>query len=87
MVNKHQPSEEADSRGPHKEMPPYYAQRNGSSTDSWDPSEGPLYFLEKMFPPLSASTHRKCFLITHKKMNTPPASWDPPWWEANLWAY
>jgi len=25
-------------------------------------------------------------LITHKKMNTPPASWDPPWWEADWWA-
>ena len=22
-----------------------------------------------------------------QKMNTPPASWDPPWWEADLWAY
>ena len=20
-------------------------------------------------------------------MNTPPASWDPPWWEVDLWAY
>ena len=32
MVNKQQPSEDADSRGPHKEMPPYYAENNDSST-------------------------------------------------------
>ena len=42
--------------------------------DSWDPPEGSLYFMKKMFPPLSTRTHRKCLLITHKKMNTPPAS-------------
>ena len=39
--------------------------------DSWDPLEGPLYFAKKTFPTLSARTHRKCLLITHKKMNTP----------------
>ena len=55
--------------------------------DSWDPSEGSLYFAKKTFPPLSARTHRKCLLIMHKKMNTPTASWDSPWWEADLWAY
>ena len=27
MVNKQQPSEEADSRGPHRKMPPYYTQK------------------------------------------------------------
>jgi len=32
MVNKEQPSEEADSRGPHRKMPPYYTQNNDSST-------------------------------------------------------
>ena len=53
--------------------------------DCWDPPDGPAYFAKKMFPALSARTHRKCLLITHKKMNTPPASWDPPWWEADLW--
>ena len=26
-------------------------------------------------------------LFNAQKMNTPPASWDPPWWEADLWAY
>ena len=31
-LNKQQPSEEADSRGPHRKMPPYYAQNNDSST-------------------------------------------------------
>ena len=35
----------------------------------------------------STAAARKCLLITHKKMNTPPASWDQPWWEADLWAY
>ena len=35
----------------------------------------------------STAAARKCLLITHKKMNTPPASWDPPWCEADLWAY
>ena len=23
----------------------------------------------------------------HKKMKTPPASWNPAYWEADLWAY
>ena len=55
--------------------------------DCWDPPDGPTYFAKKTSPPLKAQTHRKCLLITHKKMNTPPASWDPPWWEADLWAY
>ena len=32
MVNKQQPSEEANSRGPHRKMPPYYTQNNDSST-------------------------------------------------------
>ena len=32
MVNKQQPSEEANSRGPHRKMPPYYVQNNDSST-------------------------------------------------------
>ena len=39
--------------------------------DSWDPPEGSLYFAKKMFPPLSARTHRKCLLITHKKRILP----------------
>ena len=29
-------------------------------------------------PPVISSYARKCLLITHKKMNTPPVSWDPP---------
>ena len=28
-------------------------------------------------PPVISSYARKCLLITHKKMNTPPVSWDP----------
>ena len=32
-------------------------------------------------------THGIASLLRTKKMNTPPASWDPPWWEADLWAY
>ena len=35
--------------------------------DSGDPPDGPPYFAKKTFPPLSARTHRKCLLITHKK--------------------
>ena len=54
--------------------------------DFWDQPDEPPYFTKKTLPPLSAQTHRKCLLITHKKMNTPPASWDPPWLEADLWA-
>ena len=87
---------EADSwvHGSRKEVPPYYAENNYSSTrqqgptgratsilrkksfprDCWDPPDGPPYFAKKTFPPLSARTHRKCLLITHKKMNTPLAS-------------
>ena len=55
--------------------------------DKGDPLEGLPYFAKKTFPPLSARTHQKCLLITHTKMNTPRASWDPPCWEADLWAY
>ena len=55
--------------------------------DCWDPLDDPPYFVKKTFPPLTARTHYKCLLIMHRKMNTPPASWDPPWWEADLWAY
>ena len=41
--------------------------------DSWDPPEGSLYFAKKMSPPpLSARTHRKCLLITHKKNEYSP---------------
>ena len=40
--------------------------------DSWDPPEGSLYFAKKTFPPLSARTHRKCLLITHKKNEYSP---------------
>ena len=64
-----------------------YITKKTFGPDCWDPPDGPPYFTKKMFPLLSAWTHRKCLLITHKKMNTPPASWDPPWWEADLWAY
>ena len=43
--------------------------------DSWDPPEGPLYFLKKMSrpptvssdPPAISSHTSKCLLITHKK--------------------
>ena len=58
--------------------------------DIWDPPEGSLYFAKKTCPPLTGRTHqlsshaRKCLLITHKKMNTPPASWNPASWEADL---
>ena len=60
--------------------------------DIWDPLEGPLYFAKNV-PPLTCRTHqlsshaRKCLLIKHKKMNTPPASWNAAYWEADLWAY
>ena len=74
---------EADSwvHGRSKEVPPYYTKIMIHPPDSRDPPDGPPYFAKKMFPPLSARTHRKCLLITHKKMNTPPAM------EADLWAY
>ena len=38
-------------------------------------------------PRVISSYARKCLLITHKKMNTSPASWDSPWWGDALWAY
>ena len=41
------------------------------SPDCWDPPDVPPYFVKKTFPPLSARTHRKCLLITHRNMNTP----------------
>ena len=66
--------------------PPYFAKKT-FPPDCWDPQDGPPYFVKKTFPPLSARTHPKCLLIMYKKMNTPPNSCDPPWWEADLWAY
>ena len=51
--------------------------------DCRDPPDGPPYFAKKTCPALTGRTHqlsshaRKCLLITHKKMNTPPASWNP----------
>ena len=66
--------------------PPYFTKKT-FAPDCWDPLDGPSYFTKKTFLPLSARAHRKCLLITHRKMNTHPASWDPPWWEADLWAY
>ena len=54
--------------------------------DCWDPPDRPAYFAKKRSP--------RCQLgppevppYYAQKMNTPPASWDPPWWEADLWAY
>src|SRR4051812_9788170 len=70
-----------DSRDP-PDGPPYLVKKT-FPPDCWDPLNGPPYFVKKMFPQLLARTHRRCLLITHKKMNTPPASWDPPWWEAD----
>ena len=46
--------------------------------DIWDPPKGPLYFTKNVTvadssdPPAISSHARKCLLITHKKMNTPP---------------
>ena len=54
-----------DPRGPWwqaRKVPPYYA----LYVDPADRSD----------PPAISSHARKCLLITHKKMNTPPASWD-----------
>ena len=62
--------------------------------DIWDPPKGPLYFAKKMLPPLTDRTHQlylrtqgSASLLCTKKMNTPPASWNPAYWEADLWAY
>ena len=62
--------------------------------DIRDPPKGPLYFAKKTLPPLTARTHQlylrtqgSASLLRTKKMNTPPASWAPPWWEDDLWAY
>ena len=51
--------------------------------DSWDPSEGPLYFTKKTFPPLTARTHQlylrtqgSASLLRPKKEYS-PTSWDP----------
>ena len=75
---------EADSwvHGRSKEVPPYYAENNYSSTDSWDPPDGPLYFVKKTFspdcwdPPATSSHARKC--VRAKKTIHPPDCWDPP---------
>ena len=53
--------------------------------DIRDPPKGPLYFVKKTLPPLTARTHQlyprtqgSASLLRTKKMNIPPASWDPP---------
>ena len=52
--------------------------------DSRDPSDGPLYFMKKMFPPdcwdppATSSHARKCVHITGKNNNSPPDCWNPP---------
>ena len=58
-----------DSRDP-PNGPPYLAKKT-FPPDCWDPPDGPSYFAKKTFPLLSARTHRKCLLITYKKVNTP----------------
>ena len=67
--------------------PPYFVKKNVCPLTAGTHLTGHRSSRKNVPPPLSARTHRKCVLITHKKMNTPPASWDPPWWEADLWAY
>ena len=54
-----------DSRDP-PDGPRYFVKKM-FPPDCWDPPDGPAYFAKKTFPPLSAQTHRKCLLITHKK--------------------
>ena len=49
-------------------------------------SIGRVLYVERLTAGSTAAA-RKCLLITRKIINTPPASWDPPWWEADLWAY
>ena len=41
----------------------------------------------KNVPPVVSSDPPEVPLYYAQKMNTPLASWDPPWWEADLWAY
>ena len=61
--------------------------------DCWDPPDGPPYFAKKCSPRCQLGPTNNIF--AHKevppyyaqKKNTPPASWDPPWWEADLGAY
>ena len=44
-----------------------YIAKKTFAPDYWDPPDGPPYFVKKTFPLLSAQTHQKCLLITHKK--------------------
>ena len=55
--------------------------------------DGPLYFAKKMLLPLTARTQQLYLRmqgsasLLRTKNEYSPASWDPPWWEADLWAY
>ena len=59
----------------------------------WDPPEGPFVFHGKNVPPADLSDPPAIFARKEvppyyaQKMNTPPASWNPADWEADLWAY
>ena len=62
--------------------------------DIRDPPKGPLYFVKKTLPPLTARTHQlylrtqgSASLLRTKKINTRPVSWDPVYWQDDLWAY
>ena len=75
---------EADSwvHGSRKEVPPYYAQNNYSSTWQRGHTGWATVFREKMIRPLTAGTH-ELHLHTQgsasgKKMIRPPDCWDPP---------
>ena len=57
----------AGSRTAHKEMPPYYAQNNFSSTLQQGPTVWATLFREKNISPLTAGTHRTGHRISQKK--------------------
>ena len=73
-----------DSRDP-PEGPPYFAEKRFPLTAGTHRTGHRIS--EKNIPPAVSSDPPEVPPYYAKKMNTPPASWDPPWWEADLWAY
>ena len=55
--------------------------------DIWDLPKGPLYFMKKSFPPLTARTHHYIFARKEVPPYCAQKNEYPTALEAHLWAY
>ena len=74
-----------DSRDP-LDGPPVFHKKNICPLQL-GPTRRATVFHEKIVSPIVSSDPPEVPPYYAQKMNTPPASWDPPWCEADLWAY